>query len=129
MSTHSPDATNPVRVLLSYAWESDAYRTRVEQLAVRLREDGINARLDRWHVREQPIPSFMSSETRLAAKVLVVCSPSYRRKVEAMEDGKSIHGAGWEMMLVTAQLFTDKVMGKVIPVLFKGTWKESRHCF
>ena len=64
MSTQSPDATSPVRVFLSYAWESDAYRMRVEQLAVRLREDGIDARLDRWHVGEQPIPSFMSSETR-----------------------------------------------------------------
>jgi menaquinone-dependent protoporphyrinogen IX oxidase len=35
-----------MRVFISYAWEDDQYRTLVKRLAVRLRDDGIDARLD-----------------------------------------------------------------------------------
>src|SRR5205807_2634669 len=83
-SSYDQDA---VRVFLSYAWESDEYRTLVKRLAKRLITDGIDARLDAWHVRSgQTIPEFMSSENRRADKILIVCSPEYRRKVHAMED-------------------------------------------
>src|SRR6266852_8917256 len=39
-----------MRVFISYAWEDDEYRALVKSLAVRLREDGIDARLDAWHL-------------------------------------------------------------------------------
>ena len=70
------DKNKPVRVFISYAWEDDDYREWVAQLAAQLRKDGVEARLDRWHLqRGQTIPEFMNSEVREADKVLVLCSP------------------------------------------------------
>jgi hypothetical protein len=62
----------PPRVFLSYAWES-GYREWVSQLATTLRADGIDARIDAWHMRDgQDFPSFMNAEVRSADKVLIL---------------------------------------------------------
>jgi len=55
-----------MRVFISYAWENDEYRALVKTLAARLRQDGIDARLDAWHLEGLTIPEFMSRETRYA---------------------------------------------------------------
>jgi hypothetical protein len=104
----SPQTTTaPIRVFISYAWEDDDYRQWVARLAAQLIEDGIDARLDCWHVQVgQTIPGFMNSEVRLADKVLVLCSPKYRQKVHTMEDGGPSTGSGWESMLLSSAMFT-----------------------
>jgi TIR domain len=116
----------PVRVFISYAWEDDDYKVLVNRLARRLREDGVNARLDQWHLEGLTIPEFMSREIRHADKILVVCSPQYREKVHAMEDGKHISGTGWELMLAASRIWADlDARDKIVPVLLRGTWKEA----
>jgi hypothetical protein len=123
----SPQATTaPIRVFISYAWEDDDYRQWVARLATQLREDGVDARLDRWHLQVgQTIPGFMNSEVRSANKVLVLCSPKYRQKVHAMEDGGPSTGVGWESMLLSSAMFTQDARGKAIVALARGEWKES----
>ncbi|MCH7622876.1 MAG: toll/interleukin-1 receptor domain-containing protein [Nitrospinae bacterium] len=112
----SPQNTNvPVRVFISYAWEDEEYREWVAQLASQLRGDGVDARLDRWHLqRGQTIPEFMNSEVRLADKVLVLCSPKYQEKVHAMEDGGPSTGVGWESMLLSSAMFAQDARGKAV---------------
>ena len=120
----------PTRVFLSYAWEDDDYRLLVKKLAVRLTTDGIEARLDDWHLRGQTIPEFMNSEVRNADKVLIICSPAYRRKVHAMEDQTGISGVGWESMLVTSAIWTrDLSRDRVEVVLLRGEWRDSSPSF
>ena len=123
----NPQATNTaVRVFISYAWEDEDYRQWVAQLASQLREDGIDARLDRWHLqRGQTIPDFMSSEVRKADKVLVLCSPKYRERVHAMEEGGPSTGLGWESMLLSSAMFVQDARSKAIPALARGAWIES----
>ncbi len=102
------------------------YRAWVAQLASQLRKDGIDARLDRWHLqRGQTIPAFMDSEIRNANKVLVLCSPKYREKVHAMQEGGPSTGSGWESMLLSNAMFTQDTRSKAIPALARGTWTES----
>jgi predicted ATPase len=116
----------PVRVFISYAWEDDDYKVLVNSLARRLREDGVNARLDQWHLEGLTIPEFMDREVRLANKVLVVCSPQYREKVHAMEEGKRITGTGWESMLVTSRIWASADQrNKIVAVLLRGAWREA----
>ncbi len=105
----SPQAENtPVRVFISYAWEDNDYRQWVAQPASQLRQDGVDARLDRWHLqRGQTIPEFMNSEVRNADKVLVLCSPKYREKVHAMEEGGPSTGSGCESMLLSNAMFAE----------------------
>jgi hypothetical protein len=123
----SPRATTtPIRVFISYAWEDEDYRQWVARLASQLREDGVDARLDRWHLQPgQTIPSFMNSEVRQADKVLVLCSPKYREKVHAMEDGGPSSGSGWESMLLSSAMFTQDARSKVVTALARGAWQES----
>jgi len=115
----------PVRVFISYAWENDEYRKKVERLAARLREDYVDARLDAWHLEGLTIAEFMNREVRHADKVLFVCSPAYRSKVYAMEDGLST-GVGWESMLVSAKTFSAGLGRALVEVvLLQGTRDES----
>ncbi|HEV3456683.1 MAG TPA: toll/interleukin-1 receptor domain-containing protein, partial [Thermoanaerobaculia bacterium] len=114
----------PKRLFISYAWESEEYRLWVKQLAVRLRDDGVESRLDDWHLRETDIlAEFMSREIRDADWVLVLCSPAYQLKVQAA-DGDRISGVRWEARLLTGRL----LMGhesKILAALGQGTWKEA----
>lgn len=115
------------RVFISYAWEDDAYREWVRALAGRLIKDGIDVRLDRWHLRgTDHIPDFMTRELRQADRVLVICSPKYRRNVHATEEGQPISGVGWEARLLTSRLFLGaENENKILVALGRGVWKES----
>lgn len=120
----------PVRVFVSYAWEDVAYRRLVKSLATRLRNDGVDARLDAWDLRgATTIPEFMDREVRHASKLLIVCSPQYKSKVHAMEDGH-ISGAGWEAMVINAAIYAGfAARDQVVPVLLRGAWRESAPLF
>lgn len=99
-------ADRPVRVFISYVREDDAFEDWVLRLATTLRGDGVDARLDVWHLRPgQTFPDFMNAEVRDADRVLVIGSPQYRAKVHAFEAGSSASGVGWETMLLTSQFF------------------------
>ena len=45
-STSEPRAP---KAFMSYSWDDDAYKEWVRQLASRLRKDGVDVTLDRWH--------------------------------------------------------------------------------
>ncbi|WP_353848700.1 SEFIR domain-containing protein [Herbaspirillum sp.] len=38
------------RVFMSYSWESDAHKSGVRELSERLTRNGVNVRLDQWHI-------------------------------------------------------------------------------
>jgi hypothetical protein len=115
----------PTRVFISYAWENDDYRIWVRSLAVQLRTDGFDVRLDQWHLeRGVTIPEFMNREVRLADIVLILCSPMYRSKVHRMEERVRTSGAGWEAMLIGAQLFAAGQC-KLELALARGEWTEA----
>jgi TIR domain len=48
MATPSPDPPAP-KTFISYSWDDDAHKEWVKQLATRLRADGVDVTLDRWH--------------------------------------------------------------------------------
>lgn len=120
----------PIRVFISYAWEDEEYRRWVRSLATQLRGDGVDARLDYWHLEEGlTIAEFMDREVRNADKVLVLCSPKYRSKVHAMQEGQGVTGSGWEGMLVTSAMFAEGKRDKVLPALTRGEWINAAPSF
>ena len=131
-NARSPGGGSPasVRVFLSYAWEDDDYRELVKKLATRLRKDGIEARLDAWHLNSLTIPEFMSREVRKANRIPVLCSPAYQRMVHAMEDGETISGVGWEHLLLTSAIWSGlKDRTQLDIALLRGKWSESAPTF
>lgn len=113
------------RLFISYAWESEEYRLWVRRLAARFREDGVDARLDHWHLQANDnIPEFMSREVRLADWVLVLCSPTYQSKMRVAEEGGSVSGVSWESRLLTGRMLGGSE-NKILAALARGIWSES----
>lgn len=104
------DASEPVirsasvspRVFISYTRTSDEHAAWVESLATMLRANGIDARLDKWHLRTgMDLPQFMCNEIALADRVLIVSNDQYAERA----DGR-LGGVGWEIMLISGDLLT-----------------------
>lgn len=109
------------RAFLSYAWESDEHKAWVRALAERLRGDGVETILDQWHTAPgDQLPEFMERAVRTNQFVLIVCTPTYRRKSNGRKGG-----VGYEGDIMTAEVLTARNRRKFIPVLRTGTWEKA----
>lgn len=89
-----------LRVFLSHTSTADEDVEWVKQLALFLMDHGIQARLDRFHLRRgMDLPQWMCNELALAHKVVVICDEAYKKKA----DGR-IGGVGWETMIIQGDL-------------------------
>jgi hypothetical protein len=69
-------------------------------LAKFLRNQGIEARLDRWHLRRgMDLPQWMGNEVKLADKVIIVSNEQYAAKAD-----ERLGGVGWETMLIQGDI-------------------------
>jgi hypothetical protein len=86
----------PVRVFISHTSTTEPAVAWVKELALFLIEHGIQARLDRFHLRRgMDLPQWMCNELGLASKVIVICDEAYKKKA----DGR-LGGVGWETMII-----------------------------
>jgi hypothetical protein len=89
-------------VFISYSWDDEVHKEWVRQLAARLRADGVDAPLDRWHaVPGDQLPEFIEREIRDNDYVLIICTPKYKDKSD-----KRIGGVGYEGDIMTGEVFT-----------------------
>lgn len=87
---------NSTRVFISHTSTTDEAVEWVKNLALFLIDNGIQARLDRFHLRRgMDLPQWMCNELSLAQKVVVVCDETYKLKA----DGR-LGGVGWETMII-----------------------------
>jgi hypothetical protein len=85
-----------VRVFLSHTSSTDEAVEWVKELALFLIDNGVQARLDKFHLRHgMDLPQWMCNELALAHKVIVVCDETYKQKA----DGR-LGGVGWETMII-----------------------------
>lgn len=106
---------------VSYTWENDAHRDWVQLLATRLRRDGVDVMLDRWHAAPgDQLPEFMERAIRCNDFVLIVCTPRYKEKSDAR-----LGGVGYEGDVMTGEVFTSRNQRKFIPILRKGEWANA----
>lgn len=100
---------NP-RVFISYTGENMTNRGWVKEFATQLRKNGINARVDLFHLKPgQDLPQWMTNELIMADKVLLICDKYYVEKADSRKGG-----VGWEAMIIQgdmlAQNHSDKYM-------------------
>ncbi|MEZ4658115.1 MAG: SEFIR domain-containing protein [Caldilineaceae bacterium] len=85
-----------IRVFISHTSTTDEAVEWVKNLALFLIDNGVQARLDRFHLRRgMDLPQWMCNELSLAQKVIVVCDETYKLKA----DGR-LGGVGWETMII-----------------------------
>ncbi len=90
---------NP-RVFISYAGNDQDNRSWVKSLASRLRKNGVDARLDMFHLKPgQDLPQWMTNELIMADKVLLICDKYYAEKADSRKGG-----VGWETMIIQGDM-------------------------
>ncbi len=95
-----PRPEQALRVFISYCHTSEEHERWVESLGAFLRESGIEARLDIWHLRRgMDMAQFMTNELALAERVVLVSDEKYAEKA----DGR-LGGVGWETMIVQGDI-------------------------
>jgi hypothetical protein len=109
------------RAFISYSWDSEEHKLWVRDLAIRLRQDGVDVMLDQWGAAPgDQLPEFMEHSLREHDFILIICTPQYKRK----SDGR-IGGVGYEGHIMTAELFTVRNNRKFIPILRHTNWEEA----
>lgn len=104
---------NNPKAFISYAWETDEIKLWVKELAIKLRADGIDAKLDQWEVVPgDQMPHFMEKSVRDNDYVLIVCTPKYKSKSE-----NRVGGVGYEGDIMTAEVLQNSNHRKFIPIL------------
>jgi hypothetical protein len=116
------------RVFISYSHDSPAHRDRVLELAERLRRDGIDVTLDQYIENEGPPegwPRWTDKHLRTSDFVIVVCTPTYRRRVEGGEEPGRGHGAVWEGHFVYQYIYDSASRNtRFVPVLLDDASEE-----
>ena len=112
---------NAPSAFVSYSWDDDIHKKWVADLATNLREDGVETTLDQWHaVPGDQLTSFMETEIREKAYVLIICTTNYRLKSDQRKGG-----VGYEGDIMTGEVLTAGNHRKFVPILARGSWKES----
>lgn len=114
--------TNPhPKAFMSYSWDCQEHKDWVHELALRLRQDGVDVVLDRWHaVPGDQLPQFMESAIRYSDFVLIVCTPKYQSKSNGRQGG-----TGYEGDVMSAEIFVTGNQRKFLPLLRFGEWNDA----
>ncbi|MBK5957107.1 hypothetical protein CCR97_02605 [Rhodoplanes elegans] len=121
-ATEPASSREPIRVFISYTRTSDEHQTWVQDLATLLRRNGIDARLDVWHLRlGMDLPQWMCNELDLADRVLIICNKAYAERA----DGR-YGGVGWEIRLVQGDLLQSQQANpdRYIPIV-RGAFDQT----
>lgn len=118
----SSPVPNSPKVFISYSWDSDEHKDRVLTLADRLRSDGIDCTLDQYEVSPpEGWPRWMERQIRETDFVLMICTETYKRRVEGEEIPGKGHGVRWEGHLTYQDLYNAGSLNtRFIPVLLES---------
>lgn len=101
---------------MSYSWDNEAHQSWVRELASRLVQNGVEARLDQWHTGPgDSLTQFMENEIATADHVVVVCTPNY-----ADRSVKRTGGVGYEQQIISGHIASGVPRRKFIPVVRLG---------
>jgi tetratricopeptide (TPR) repeat protein len=108
------------RVFISYSHDSLAHEERTLELADRLRREGVDAWLDRYEPHPpEGWPVWMQTRIEQADFILLVCTPTYRRRFERRETSGQGKGVTWEALFATQILYEARGHNeRLIPVIF-----------
>lgn len=90
------------RVFISYTGIDKNNAAWVKSLATALRENGVDARLDVFHLKPGfDLPQWMTNEVIMADKVLLICDKYYMEKADFRKGG-----VGWETMVIQGDMLS-----------------------
>jgi TIR domain len=122
----SNDEVHPPKVFISYSHDSQEHADLVLELSDHLRADGIDWILDQYEDSPpEGFPRWMDRQIRNADFVLMICTPTYYRRVMGEEEPGKGHGVAWESTLIYQYIYNAGTSNtRFIPILLEGA-KES----
>lgn len=101
------------RVFISYTGYDLNNQKWVKNLCIKLRQNGIDARCDLFHLKlGQDLPQWMTNEINLANKVLLICDKYYLSKTDPCRGG-----VGWETMIIQGDMLMNQDNNKYICIM------------
>lgn len=98
---------------ISYSWDSEDHKNWVKKLAISLRQDGVDVKLDQWETTPgDQLPHFMEKSIRENDYVLIICTKNYKKKSDNRKGG-----VGYEGDIMTAEVVINQNNRKFIPIL------------
>ena len=113
--------TKKKTIFISYSHDSEHHQDRVLALSERLRDDGLDTRLDQYlnGSPDQGWPRWMWDSLDEATHVLVICTAIYYRRFRGHEEPGKGKGVDWEGALITQEIYDERSKTcKFVPVLF-----------
>lgn len=113
----------PPRIFISYSHDTNTHVERVLSLADRLRDEGLDVRLDQY--LDNPPEGWtrwMQRQLEEAEFVLFVCSATYRARFDGKSPAGTGQGATWEGFLATQLLYDASSLNtRFVPVFFEDS--------
>lgn len=115
-------ATTVPRVFISYSHDSAKHAAAVLDLAQHLRDDGVDCWIDQFESSPAAgFPRWMREQVQRADFVLLVCTPTYRRRFDGAEEAGKGLGVTYEGLLITQEVYDAGSRNtRFIPVLLPG---------
>lgn len=109
------------RVFISYSWKDEAVKAWAFELATKLCAHGVDARLDRFHLKPgMDLPQWMTNEVLKARKVLLICDTHYAEKADMRRAG-----VGWETMIIQGDMMMQGEMNEKYIVVAYGDFEKN----
>ena len=110
------------RVFISYSHDSAEHAANVLKLANHLRRDGVDALIDQYFTSPpEGWPAWMEAHVREDDFVVMVCTETYRRRVEGRENPGTGLGVAWEGSLIYNRIYREKGnLSRFVPVLLNA---------
>lgn len=126
MKVDKKEGRVPPKVFISYSWTNEAHEQWVIDLATRLREDGIDAKLDKWDLTvgqdKYKFMEQMATDPKIN-HVLMICDTAYKKKADERKGG-----VGAETLIITPEIYDKAEQTKFIPVIAEETDGPEENC-
>lgn len=106
-------------VFISYSWETEEHNDWVHKLAADLSEE-FEIVIDQELPLGLELTSFMETSVASSDKVIIITTPTYKKKADNRE-----RGVGYETSLITDELVTSQNQIKFIPLIKSGSKETS----
>ncbi|MBL4571856.1 MAG: toll/interleukin-1 receptor domain-containing protein [Gammaproteobacteria bacterium] len=117
-------ASESPTALISYSWDSEEHKVWVRGISERLRKNGVDVKLDQWHVRPgQSLTQFMEKEIVDCDYVLIICTPNYYQKSIERQGG-----VGYEQQIISGHIASGVPRDKFIPIVRAGEIEPGENC-
>ncbi|MGK4566405.1 toll/interleukin-1 receptor domain-containing protein [Flavobacterium sp. 3HN19-14] len=112
------------KVFITYSWDNDSHKDWVRHLADKLIESGIDVFLDQYDIAPgESFTQFMEKSIEESDKVLVILTPTYRKK-SLNRNG----GVGYEQQIISGEIMYGINRKKFIPLLVEGSYDNDESC-